>query len=104
MAQHFLAYTVVHQPRRLKLPAQPIPQGATVEDLAKCLFDEVTNKRYFSQVAEKCYYPATRMFLENAEAGFKLARQPRPFSLHTSRHLMRLLGKGDEQWQKYLFY
>lgn len=38
------------------------------------------------------------------EAGFKLARQPRPFSLHTSRHLMRLLGKGDEQWQKYLFY
>jgi 5-methylcytosine-specific restriction endonuclease McrA len=38
------------------------------------------------------------------EAGFRLARQPRPFSLHTSRHLMRLLGKGDEQWQKYLFY
>lgn len=38
------------------------------------------------------------------EAGFKLARQPRPFSLHTSRHLMRLLGKGDEQWQKYLFF
>jgi 5-methylcytosine-specific restriction endonuclease McrA len=38
------------------------------------------------------------------EAGFKLARQPRPFSLHTSRHLIRLLGKGDEQWRKYLFY
>jgi 5-methylcytosine-specific restriction endonuclease McrA len=38
------------------------------------------------------------------EAGMKLARQPRPFSLHTSRHLMRLLGKGDEQWRKYLFY
>ena len=38
------------------------------------------------------------------EAGMKLARQPRPFSLHTSRHLMRLLGKGDEKWRKYLFY
>lgn len=38
------------------------------------------------------------------EAGFKLHKQPRPFSLHTSRHLMRLLGKGDDQWQKYLFY
>jgi 5-methylcytosine-specific restriction endonuclease McrA len=38
------------------------------------------------------------------EAGLKLARQPRPFSLHTSRQLMRMLGKGDEQWQKYLFY
>ncbi len=38
------------------------------------------------------------------EAGMKLARAPRPFSLHTSRHLIRLLGKGDEQWRKYLFY
>ena len=38
------------------------------------------------------------------EAGMKLARQPRPFSLHTSRHLMRLLGKGDDQWRKYLFF
>ena len=38
------------------------------------------------------------------EAGLRLARQPRPFSLHTSRHLMRLLGKSDEQWRKYLFY
>ena len=38
------------------------------------------------------------------EAGMKLARLPRPFSLHTSRHLMRLLGKGDDQWRKYLFF
>lgn len=38
------------------------------------------------------------------EAGMKLQRPPRPFSLHTSRHLMRLLGKGDDQWRKYLFY
>ncbi|MGH9720323.1 MAG: HNH endonuclease [Bryobacteraceae bacterium] len=38
------------------------------------------------------------------EAGMKLARPPRPFSLHTSRHLMRLLGNGDEQWRKYLFF
>jgi 5-methylcytosine-specific restriction endonuclease McrA len=38
------------------------------------------------------------------EAGLRLARAPRPFSLHTSRHLMRLLGKSDDQWRKYLFY
>ena len=38
------------------------------------------------------------------EAGMRLARAPRPFSLHTSRHLMRLLGKSDDQWRKYLFY
>ncbi len=38
------------------------------------------------------------------EAGMSLARAPRPFSLHTSRHLMRLLARSDLQWRKYLFY
>jgi 5-methylcytosine-specific restriction endonuclease McrA len=38
------------------------------------------------------------------EAGLKLNRPPRPFSLHTNRHLMRLLAHSDQQWQKYLFY
>jgi 5-methylcytosine-specific restriction endonuclease McrA len=38
------------------------------------------------------------------EAGMKLQRPPRPFSVHTSRHLMRLLARSDEQWKKYLWY
>jgi len=38
------------------------------------------------------------------EAGMRLVRFPRPFSLHTSRHLMRLLGRSDEKWRKYLFF
>lgn len=38
------------------------------------------------------------------EANMKLLRAPRPFSLHTSRHLMRLLAKSEEPWRKYLFY
>jgi len=38
------------------------------------------------------------------EAGMKLMREPRPFNLHTSRHIMRLLGHSDEKWRKYLFY
>ena len=38
------------------------------------------------------------------EASMKLARAPRPFSLHTSRHIMRLLGHSDTKWRKYLFY
>ena len=38
------------------------------------------------------------------EAGFALARRPRPFNLHTSRQLMRLIGNQDEKWRKYLFY
>ena len=38
------------------------------------------------------------------EAGMKLAKAPRPFSLHTSRHIMRMLGNTDARWRKYLFY
>src|ERR1700683_752772 len=38
------------------------------------------------------------------EAGLQLARRPRPFTLHTSRQLMRLIGHQDEKWRKYLFY
>jgi 5-methylcytosine-specific restriction endonuclease McrA len=38
------------------------------------------------------------------EAGLSLARRPRPFTLHTSRQLMRLIGHKDEKWRKYLFY
>lgn len=39
-----------------------------------------------------------------AEAGMKLMREPRAFNLHTSRHIMRLMGRSDDKWRKYLFY
>jgi 5-methylcytosine-specific restriction endonuclease McrA len=38
------------------------------------------------------------------EANMRLLRAPRPFNVHTGRHLMRLLGRSDEQWKKYLFF
>jgi len=38
------------------------------------------------------------------EAGLRLTRRPRPFTLHTSRQLMRLIGNKDEKWRKYLFF
>jgi 5-methylcytosine-specific restriction endonuclease McrA len=38
------------------------------------------------------------------EAGLALLRSPRPFTLHTSRQIMRMLGRSDERWRKYLFY
>ncbi len=34
----------------------------------------------------------------------QLLREPRPFSLHTSRHIMRMLGSGDANWRKYLYF
>src|SRR5581483_1547087 len=38
------------------------------------------------------------------EARMKLQREPRSFNLHTSRHIMRLMGRSDDKWRKYLFY
>lgn len=73
MPEHLSIYVVVHQPRRLKLPAQPIPQGAKVQDIKHYLFDEEINERYFHKVATYCYYPATGMFLEMVQQGFKLS-------------------------------
>jgi len=73
MVADLAIYTVVHQPRRLKLPAQPIPRGASVEDITRCLFDESMNERYFRKVAKYCYYPATRMFLDLVRQGMKLS-------------------------------
>jgi 5-methylcytosine-specific restriction endonuclease McrA len=34
----------------------------------------------------------------------RLMREPRPFSLHTSRHIMRMIGHSDQKWRKYLYY
>lgn len=34
----------------------------------------------------------------------KLQREPRSFTLHTSRHIMRMIGHSDLKWRKYLYY
>src|ERR1700753_2166434 len=34
----------------------------------------------------------------------RLLREPRPFSLHTSRHIMRMIGSADANWRKYLYF
>ena len=73
MATQIVIYTVVHQPRRVKLPAQPIPPGATIADIERCVFDERMNERYFRKVSNTCYYPATEHFLRLVRAGMKLA-------------------------------
>jgi 5-methylcytosine-specific restriction endonuclease McrA len=38
------------------------------------------------------------------EINMRLLREPRAFSLHTSRHIMRMIGRSDQKWRKYLFY
>jgi 5-methylcytosine-specific restriction endonuclease McrA len=38
------------------------------------------------------------------EANMRLKKRPKPFTLHTSRSLMRQMGNQQETWRKYLFY
>ncbi len=73
MANNLIVYTVVHQPRRLKLPAQPIPSGASPQDIEKCLFDDQLNKYYLEKVARTCYRPSLQMFQKMLKADFKMS-------------------------------
>jgi 5-methylcytosine-specific restriction endonuclease McrA len=38
------------------------------------------------------------------EAAMPLARYPKPFSIHTSRHLLRDRALGHQAWQRYLYF
>ncbi len=53
-----------------------------------------------------CCHPCNRQKGNQlpGEAGMMLLREPRTFNLHTSRHIMRLMGRSDDKWRKYLFY
>ncbi|HKL87511.1 MAG TPA: glycosyltransferase, partial [Salinibacter sp.] len=71
--QDVVIYTVVHQPRRLRLPAQPLPEGASPAELETALFDDEMNERYFRQVAASSYWPTTEHFLRLVDEGLKLS-------------------------------
>lgn len=53
-----------------------------------------------------CCHPCNRQKGNHLahEAGMRLLREPRAFTLHTSRHIMRMIGRSDAKWRKYLFY
>ena len=72
MAENLITYCVVHQPRRIKLPAQVIPMRTKPGDMAPYLLDDVMNRRYFDKVARWCYHPACQMFLDMLDDGYKL--------------------------------
>ena len=62
---------------------------STWENLVACCHD--CNRRKGSQLLHEL-------------KDMTLAREPRPFSLHTSRQIMRMLGSADANWRKYLYF
>jgi len=73
VAENLVVYTVVHQPRRLKLPAQMIPPKTSPEKMPDFLFDEAMDRRYFEKVATFAYTPAGAMFRDMTKRGWKMA-------------------------------
>jgi alpha-amylase len=73
VAENLVVYTVVHQPRRLKLPAQIIPPKTSPETMHDLVFDEPMNRRYFDKVATFSYIPAGKMFRDLAKRGWKMS-------------------------------
>ena len=71
--QDVVMYTVVHQPRRLRLPARSLPADASPDALEAAVFDDEMNERYFRQVAASSYWPATDRFLRLVDEGLKLS-------------------------------
>jgi 5-methylcytosine-specific restriction endonuclease McrA len=53
-----------------------------------------------------CCHPCNRRKGNHllGETDMRLFKEPRPFTLHTSRHIMRMIGRSDIKWRKYLFY
>ena len=72
MADHLVIYALVHQPRRVRLPARPLPRGAPAEELEALIFDHELNKFYFEKVARWCYRPATRVWRGLLDQGLAL--------------------------------
>jgi alpha-amylase len=73
VAENLVVYTVVHQPRRLKLPAQVIPSKTSPETMPDFVFDEAMNRRYFDKVATFAYTPASAMFRDLTRLGWKMS-------------------------------
>src|SRR5258706_7336435 len=73
LAENLVVYTVVHQPRRLRLPAQVVPAKTAPEALGDYLFDDALDRHYFEQVAASSYLPAAAMFTDLARRGWKMS-------------------------------
>lgn len=72
MARYVSVYLVMHQPRRLRLPAGPIRPGATPEEIRDALFDDTMNESYFKKVARTSYAPTLALLDQLAGEGMAL--------------------------------
>jgi 5-methylcytosine-specific restriction endonuclease McrA len=53
---------------------------------------------------KSCNRRKANMLPEECNPPMILARKPRPVTIHTSRILMREMGREEESWKKFLYY
>ncbi|MCL5960963.1 MAG: glycoside hydrolase [Chloroflexi bacterium] len=70
MVDKVAIYTIIHQPRRLRLPAYPLDPAASIDEIERGIFDDALNQYYFEKVARYCYHPAIELFLDLVGKGF----------------------------------
>lgn len=73
MAENVVLYMLVHQPRRLRLPARVIPPKTAPEQFASYLFDDEMDRRYFVKVAQYSYSPASSLYREQVRRGWRMS-------------------------------
>ena len=64
---------MLHQPRRVRLPAVALPRGASATELARLMFDQDLNRHYFQKVARWCYRPALPLWRRLLDEGLTLS-------------------------------
>ncbi|TFE71662.1 glycoside hydrolase [Methylacidiphilum caldifontis] len=57
MARNVVIYLVMHQPRRLRLPALSLTEATSAREMAERLFDDDMNAYYVQKVARTSYRP-----------------------------------------------
>ena len=72
MSSDAVIYIELHHPLQLKFPAQPVPDGATLEDFRRCLFDERIDKSTL-HTHQQFYSDLFNTFRQLLDKGYKLS-------------------------------
>jgi len=84
----------VHQPLRLNANFKDdAAKGKTPEELFDVYFDNIWNKKIFERVAEKCYFPANKIILDNID---RFSKEKRKFRVAYS--ISGVVAEQCERW------
>ncbi len=90
MVKEAIVYLSFHEPRRLKLPPDPIPRCADLREIRACLLDEEATQAYFRRWLDEVCAPYTRALTTALSRDFR-------FLVHVSGPLMDALANSADE-------